>query len=124
MSLTLVIAIVSTISALVLYSLGVWGERLGGGLKAWHTTCFWAGLVLDATGTALMSSIAGGMKLNFHGVTGALAFLLMLGNAIWAAAALKNKQAKALKDFHRISLIVWLLWLIPFFSGMAAAMMQ
>ena len=124
MSITLIISIVSMISALVMYSIGVWSERFAGRLKPWHAVCFWIGFVFDTTGTTLMGDMAGGMKLNFHGITGALAILLMLSHAIWATVVLVQKQEKAIKNFHNFSLFVWLVWLIPFISGMVAAMLH
>ena len=44
--------------ALVFYSIGVWGEKLGGVLKKWHITVFWAGFVCDTAGTTLMEECA------------------------------------------------------------------
>jgi uncharacterized repeat protein (TIGR03987 family) len=122
MSPTLITAITCMILALSLYTIGVWSERLAGRLKSWHLVCFWAGFVFDTTGTTLMGVMAGSMKFDFHGITGALAIVLMLGHAIWAFFALLMKQEKVLVNFHKFSLIVWSIWLIPFISGMAGAM--
>ena len=124
MSITLIISIISMISALAMYSIGVWSERFVGRLKVWHTVCFWIGFVFDTTGTTLMSAMAGGLQFNFHGVTGALAIILMASHAIWATVVLVQKQEKAIKNFHNFSLFVWLVWLIPFISGMVAAMLH
>ena len=45
-------------SALVFYTIGVWGERLQKKLKLWHIIFFLLGLVSDAVGTSLMEHIA------------------------------------------------------------------
>jgi len=119
----LIFAIVAIVSALVLYTIGVWSERFAGKLKPWHTALFFAGLVFDTTGTTLMANMAGHMEFNLHGITGVLAIVLMFGHAIWAAVVLITKQEKAINNFHKFSTIVWLIWLIPFLSGMAGAMM-
>jgi uncharacterized repeat protein (TIGR03987 family) len=119
----LIFSIVAIVSALVFYTIGVWSERLAGKLKPWHMALFWIGLVFDTTGTTLMGSMAGKMEFNLHGITGALAIVLMLGHAIWAAVVLINKQEKAIHNFHKFSMVVWLIWLVPFLSGMAGAMM-
>ncbi len=124
MSTTLTIAIVSMISALVFYSIGVWSEKLTGRLKPWHTALFWIGLVFDTTGTTIMSKMAGGFELNFHGITGALAIVLMFAHAIWATVVLLMKQEKAIRNFHNFSVLVWVIWLIPFISGMIGAMVR
>ncbi|MDT4761187.1 HsmA family protein [Sphaerochaeta sp. PS] len=114
----LVYAIVSITLALVFYSIGVWGEKLQGVLKRWHLVTFWVGLLFDTLGTTLMSTMAGsGFTLNFHGITGVLAIALMLFHALWATIVLlKNDQAKR-NSFHKFSIAVWLIWLIPYVSG-------
>jgi uncharacterized repeat protein (TIGR03987 family) len=119
----LVFAIVSIASALVLYTIGVWSERFAGKLKPWHTALFWAGLVFDTTGTTLMGTLAGRMEFNLHGITGVLAIVLMFCHAIWAAVVLITKQENAIRNFHKFSTVVWLIWLVPFLSGMVGAMM-
>ncbi len=120
----LMVAIVAMVLALTCYSIGVWSEKFARTLKGWHLVFFWIGFVFDTTGTTVMSNIAGGMKINFHGVTGLLAILLMLGHVIWASIVLIQKREHALQSFHKFSLGVWIMWLIPFFSGMVAAMMR
>lgn len=126
MSQILGIAIISMILALTLYTVGVWSERLAGRLKLWHLIFFWAGFIFDTTGTTLMGVMAGNViKLfDFHGITGALAIILMLGHAIWASVVLLLKQEKVLVKFHKFSLVVWILWLIPFISGLVGAMLR
>ena len=104
--------------ALVFYSIGVWSEKIQGELKVWHLVVFYIGLVFDTTGTMMMSNIAGDVTLlSFHGLTGLLAILLMLFHAVWATVVLVRNDQKARANFHKLSLIVWLIWLIPFVSG-------
>jgi uncharacterized repeat protein (TIGR03987 family) len=83
---------------------------------------FWIGLVFDTTGTTLMGEIAGGLKFNLHGVTGVLAIILMLSHALWATLVFVRKDEQKLRDFHKFSMFVWLVWLVPYFTGMIAAM--
>jgi uncharacterized repeat protein (TIGR03987 family) len=121
----LIFAVTAITGALVFYSIGVWGEKLQGRLRRWHLVCFWVGFACDTTGTTLMSKIAGdSFQLNFHGVTGALAIVLMLIHAVWATAVLLKKNPDRLKSFHKFSLFVWIVWLIPFLSGMLYGMMR
>ena len=124
MSATLIIAIVCMCSALAFYSIGVWSERFAGRLNLRHLLFFWAGFVFDTTGTTLMGMMAGRMDLDFHGITGALAIAFMLGHAVWASVVLLLKQERVLVNFHKFSLVVWLLWLIPFVSGLLGAMLK
>lgn len=114
----LVYAIISITSALIFYTIGVWSEKIQGGLKKWHLTIFWLGLIFDTLGTTLMSKIAdNGFEMNFHGITGLLAIVLMLFHAIWATIVLVRNNEKLKANFHKLSLVVWLIWLIPFISG-------
>jgi uncharacterized repeat protein (TIGR03987 family) len=123
MSPLLIVSIVSISSALIFYSIGVWSEKLASRLKPWHLILFWLGFVCDTTGTTIMSEMAGRLQFNVHGVTGALAILLMLGHALWATLVLVKKDERALATFHNFSLFVWLVWLVPYFTGMAGAML-
>lgn len=119
MNSTLVIAIVFINIALVLYTFGVWAERIQRRLKWWHLAFFWGGLVADTTGTTAMSVISGSLfRATFHGITGNTAILLMLFHAIWATIVLVKKNEKQIASFHRFSIVVWVIWLIPMISGM------
>ncbi|MEI6890372.1 MAG: HsmA family protein [Bacteroidales bacterium] len=119
MNTTLIVAIVFINVALVLYTFGVWAERIQRRLKWWHLVFFWGGLVADTTGTTAMSILGGSLfRLSFHGITGNTAILLMLFHAVWASIVLIRNNEKQLDSFHKLSLIVWLIWLIPMISGM------
>lgn len=119
----LVLAIISMCLALTFYSIGVWSEKLQGSLKKWHLYVFWTGLLFDTLGTGTMSAIAkGGFQFNFHGITGLAAIILMSFHAVWAALVLLKKDETMKAKFHRFSMIVWLIWLVPFISGAIAAM--
>lgn len=115
-------AIILITLALVFYSIGVWSERIAGRLKGWHLIFFWCGLAFDTTGTGIMLEMAGGLTADVHGVTGVIAILLMIVHAIWATVVLVRKNEKAILSFHRFSVFVWAIWLIPYFSGFAFSM--
>jgi uncharacterized repeat protein (TIGR03987 family) len=108
--------------ALVFYSIGVWSERFAGRLKAWHLIFFWGGLVFDTTGTGMMMEMAGRLAFDIHSVTGVLAILLMVIHAVWATVVLIRKDEKAIANFHRFSVVVWAIWLIPYLSGLLLGM--
>ncbi len=116
------IATVIITLALVFYSIGVWSERLAGVLKMWHLVFFWLGLVCDTWGTGLMFEMAGGMTFSLHGVTGLIAIVLMFVHAVWATVVLVRKDERWLYSFHRFSVVVWGIWLIPYFSPMLFGM--
>lgn len=116
-------AIVSMCLAFTFYTIGVWGEKLQGILKKWHLYVFWIGLAFDTAGTSLMSMLSEEeFQFNFHGVTGLLAIILMLLHSIWATAVLARKDEAMKIKFHRLSILVWLIWLVPFISGAVFAM--
>ncbi|MCK4726716.1 MAG: TIGR03987 family protein [Anaerolineales bacterium] len=104
--------------ALVFYSIGVWGERISGRLKPWHLVFFVLGLICDTWGTSLMFEMVGGMTFDIHGITGLIAIILMFIHATWALIVLLKKDEKAIQNFHKFSLFVWLVWLVPYFSPM------
>ncbi len=109
-------------AALIFYSIGVWSERIAGRLKIWHLIFFYLGLICDTWGTGMMLELAGGLVFDLHGVTGLIAIVLMLIHAVWATIVLINKNENAILNFHKFSVIVWLLWLIPYFSPMVLGM--
>ena len=110
--------------ALLFYSIGVWSERLSGRLKVWHTVFFWLGIICDTWGTGLMFEIVGGLTFDIHGLSGVLAIVLMFIHAIWATVVLVKKDEKMIANFHKFSVTVWFIWLIPYFSPMALRMVE
>lgn len=118
-------AVISINLALLFYTIGVWSEKKQGELKKWHVIIFWIGLVFDTLGTTIMGRIAnGGFKFNFHGITGLLAIVLMLFHALWATFVLIKNHEKAKANFHKFSIFVWIIWLIPFISGAILGMLK
>jgi uncharacterized repeat protein (TIGR03987 family) len=104
--------------ALVFYSIGVWSERVSGRLKVWHLVFFWLGFVCDTWGTGMMLERAGGLTFDVHGITGVIAIALMFLHAVWATVVLVRKDERWITNFHQFSVVVWLIWLIPYFSPM------
>lgn len=123
MSSLVLSAIIFITLALILYSSGIWGTRISKKLMLVFVVLLWLGWVCDATGTTLMTLVAGKLSLNIHSISGAAAILLMLGNAIWATIVYRSKNDELLKSYSRFSIVVWLIWLIPFVGGMVGAMM-
>lgn len=110
--------------ALVFYSLGVWSERFARYLKPWHVVAFWTGFLFDLSGTWAMHHLAQG-RFDLgdpHTLTGQIALWLMLAHAIWATEVVRRGSEQARAGFHRYSLLVWLVWLVPYFSGVYLAM--
>lgn len=122
------LAIVVITLALAFYSVGVWSERIQGTLKPWHAACFAAGLVCDATGTFLMSRIAKSSEGPTGGFdtimiwTGGLAIALMAVHLVWAVIVLARDRESEKASFHRFSIVVWAIWLVPYVTGAVGAM--
>jgi uncharacterized repeat protein (TIGR03987 family) len=117
--------------ALVFYSIGVWGERIQRVLKRWHVVFFGLGLASDATGTILMTLIASanqraGITANTYqdlmAWTGTVAIFLMAIHFVWAIVVLIRNREAELANFHKFSVVVWAIWLVPYFAGAAASM--
>ncbi len=121
--------------AFILYTVGVWSEKLQGKLKPGHLFLFWLGIVCDLLGTEAMGEISkhhveGSSFLpylpiagSFHSLTGVIALVLMSLHAFWATIIIVNNKEDWLAEFHHYSLIVWLIWLLPFISGALSHLM-
>jgi uncharacterized repeat protein (TIGR03987 family) len=104
--------------ALIFYTVGVWSERIQGRLKWWHVGMFYTGLVSDTIGTGAMGLIVGSMlQFNFHGITGLAAIIIMLFHALWATLVLIKKDEVLILKFHKFSILVWIIWLVPMVTG-------
>ena len=121
MSPTLIGAVVTILTAAVIYTIAVFAEFRARKLKPWHLVLFWSGLVFDTIGTTLMGQIAGGFELNIHGVLGVLAIAIMLVHAAWATTVLLLKREQLLRNFHHFSLTAWTLWMVSLVTGFAIA---
>ncbi len=124
MSFELLTAIFLITLALIFYSLGVWAEHVARFLKSWHVTAFWTGFIFDVSGTLAMHRMAQGpFDLSQpHTLTGQIALWLMFAHAVWASQVVRKGSEQARRGFHRYSLLVWLIWLIPYFGGMYIGM--
>lgn len=124
MSALLIFSTVTITLALVFYSIGVWAERFSKMLKKWHVVTFWIGFTFDVTGTTAMHFISENPfdLTDLHTLTGQIALWLMLAHAIWATSVVRKNKTDWQKKFHRYSLAVWLVWLVPYFGGMFLGM--
>ena len=127
-----ILSIVLITLALVFYTIGVWSERIQGELKWWQVGAFALGFAADTSGTMLMSAIAksdgpSGLEgspilAQLMAVSGVVALVLMGLHLAWAVVVMiRNKPAER-KSFHKFSLVVWTIWLVPYFTGAIAAM--
>lgn len=119
----LLYAIILISFALVFYSIGVWSEKFQGRLLKWHLVMFWIGFAFDTAGTTVMSKLAEAQfQFSLHVATGLLAVLIMLFHAIWATIVLIRNDQPARNNFRKLSIHVWVVWLIPYISGIIIGM--
>ena len=126
--MSLSFAVLAMTTAFLCYSFGVWGEKRAGTIKPVHLAAFWFGLLCDTAGTEMMRRIAavsgleGGMS--FHALLGAVALVLMAVHATWATWTYLKANPVSLRSFHRYSLAVWSLWMVPYVTGMVMGSMR
>jgi len=133
----LIYAVICIGAAFILYTIGVWSEKVQGELKRWHVIIFWFGVLNDSMGTLIMEDSVrkaasvvntnqmnnAAFHMNFHSITGMLALTLMLFHVGWATAVLIKNNTRMVNKFHQFSLFVWSIWLIPFITGAIAHML-
>lgn len=119
-------AIILITLALVFYTVGVWAERVQRTLKPWHAAFFGLGLAADASGTYLMSLIAEQNRADgvessilnqIMAVSGVVALALMAVHLLWAVIVLVRDRDDEKRRFHRFSVMVWAIWLVPYVTG-------
>lgn len=125
------LSIVLITTALILYTAGVWTEHRSGTLRWRHAALFGAGLLFDALGTTAMARIAasGGLRTRGTGgaltavmaVTGGLAIALMAAHLMWAIVVLIRNRESEKVTFHKLSLGVWTIWMLPYLTGALGA---
>ena len=120
MSTQLIVASILITLALIFYSLGVWSEQIARYLKPWHVAAFWIGFLFDISGTWTMHKLSDGPLdlLEMHTLTGQIALWFMLAHAIWATRVARKGSEEVRSGFHRYSIVVWTIWLVPYFGGM------
>lgn len=125
----LIVSIVAITLALVFYTLGVFSERKRKKLEFSHVIIFWIGFICDSVGTLLLKNmsesndkIGSSSVISIHGITGALAIILMLFHATWATVTFLSSNHRRKANFHKFSLLVWIIWLVPYIIGMILAM--
>lgn len=133
----LILAIVLISLALVFYTIGVWAERLKKTLTWPHVALFGMGLLFDASGTEVMRRIAAAGNSTMSNapdgslaqilsvtmaITGLIALILMAVHFFWALIVMIKGTERAKTIFHKFSVTVWAIWLVPFLTGMVSSM--
>ncbi len=118
----LLYAIISMLAAVTFYTTGVILEKRSSHLSTKHIIIFWFGLLFDTIGTTIMGKITEGVSFSLHSFLGAFALILMLLHVIWATYLNFKGTQHQKQNFHKYSIVVWLIWLLPFFGGIFMGM--
>lgn len=118
-------SIVAVMLALVCYTLGTWAQ-LKGGLKTWHVALLGVAVTCDAVGTYLMYQLAAADQTTsltgaIMAYVGPVALSLMVLQVVLGIAVLRRGRPVELKGFYKLSIALWLIWLIPFLAGAIGA---
>lgn len=116
------IAVFSMFGALAFYTYAVFSGRKEG-LRLKHLVTFGTGLLLDYLGTRQMNIMQQlhGKVTDWHNYSGAISLWGMAFHFILALLATVFGRAEhANRVFHRVSVIIYSLWLFAFVSGAIA----
>jgi uncharacterized repeat protein (TIGR03987 family) len=108
--------------ALAFYTYAVFSGRKEG-LRLKHLTAFGTGLLLDYLGTHQMNLLQQihGKVTDWHNYTGALSLWGMAFHFFLALlATVFGRARQANRVFHKVSVIIYALWLFAFISGAIA----
>lgn len=122
MSPLLTFSVIVTVLALILYTVAFWGVWGSKQIRKNHLTLYWLGLIADIAGSTGMTILAGGFTLNLHAITGLLAVILMVINVIWATRVYRSQSSDLFISYRKASLVIWIIWIISFITGMMLSM--
>lgn len=120
----MIIAVVLFTVALVLYSTGIWADFFAKRLKLWHVWVFFFGVLVDVIATALTYLSIGGLVFTAHSIIGFISLALMLLHFLWAVMVIRRGNERALSRFHRLSIVIWAIWMTSYLSGLATGMQK
>jgi len=66
--------------------------------------------------------IAAGALDTLMAITGTAAIILMALHLLWAIVVLVRNRGTEKAAFHRLSVVVWTIWLVPYIAGAVGAM--
>ena len=76
----------------------------------------------DATDTLVIGAANGGFVWNFHSIIGTIALLAMLAQNVGAMMAFGSEDGARMAAYpKKVTLPVWLIWIVSFVTGLALA---
>ncbi len=110
--------------ALVCYSAGVISELMIGVLKPWHVRLFWLGFLFEVIGAIIMFILGRGELYPIHMLVGGIALALIIIHNILASIVIKTGITTLAAIFPKVSLSIYIVWLIAFVTGVIIGMKQ
>lgn len=128
MSSELIFALGAMILSLVFYTLGVIGERKSKSINKVNIILFWLGFICISIGIYFISGIVQSSIESTDIATSMLQSLvsmisvfIMLFHCVWGSWALIRNNESQQKIFHKYSLIIWIVWLVPYLISIMLA---
>ena len=122
MSPLLLIGVILFSVAMVFYTWGVFSERKAQRLLPKHVILFACGVTVDTVATILTYIVIGGLVFTPHAIMGFISLSLMTIHFVWAISVAKKGDEPTLTNFHKLSLLVWGVWMISYLSGFVLGM--
>ncbi|MCR4604419.1 MAG: TIGR03987 family protein [Eubacterium sp.] len=129
MSKVVLASIIFMTLSLLTYSGGVFWERKEGEVWPRHTILFGVGIAFNIVGVTIITvytSLKSGEAItdtlfsNINIISGAVGVLLLAVHFVWAIGVVREGTDKQLEIFHKLSIIIWVLWLITYFMSLRA----
>ncbi len=107
--------------ALFLYSTAIWSGRKSSQLKVWQIVVFFLGVSSDALGVWITIEFIGAIVFTPHAIFGFTALLLMSLHFFWMFALFVTCKPQT-PNTHRLSLLVWTVWMLSYLSGLVSGL--
>ena len=123
MPTSIIIALLSLLGALILYTVAVWRAFRAKGFSAGTLVILWAGVAFDVLATAMMGMQVGGLDLRpgaplLHTVLALLALGGMILGAVASTWAHSAGRSEVAATASRWLIAPWALWVAVFVWGM------
>ena len=113
----ILVSVISITSALLLYTVAVWSNWRRKLLTGTTLVLFWLGLTADALATKMMGMSVEKTTWDFHTISGYAGLALMAVLAVTGTWAKFTGRQDILKSFHKVSVPVWVIWVISYATG-------
>lgn len=111
-------ALLTGVSAFILYTASTLSLRRGGQLHAYHVAAFCLAFALILASTMLGPLAAGTFDTPLRIFIAVSMLSLPAIHAIWALAAWSRHSERLVEGLRSVGTLLWALWLIPYFAAL------